>query len=191
MNSQCMFTAAQYCHCDGKAICVPPFWSSSTFIWISLYLYCLQRSNFFYWQIRSTVVRLSIEFCTWQSKFEYILSCKLNFGIFLWMRERERERCVSLLWYFSAREMPFVALYRFCFWHFDPEEGFIRWLEVHFSVLRQKNLMNEPVPARSAVLLYRATRHHFSSTIPTFCRTLVMCTPVSIFFSCKMVIRLH
>lgn len=98
------------------------------------------------------------------------------------MNERERERDLSLLWYFSAREMPFVALYRFCFWHFDPEEGFIRWLEVHFSVLRQKNLMNEPVPARSAVFLYRTTRHHFSSTIPTFCRTLVMCTPVSIFF---------
>lgn len=98
MNSQCMFTAAQYCHCDGKAICVPPFWSSSTFIWFSLYLYCLQKSNFFYWQIRSTVVRLSIEFCTWQSKFEYILSCKLNFGIFLWMREREI--CLSAVVFF-------------------------------------------------------------------------------------------
>lgn len=62
-------------------------------------------------------------------KFEYILSCKLNFGIFLWTRESAKERFVSLLWYFSAKEMPFVALYRSCLWHFNPEEGFIRQLE--------------------------------------------------------------
>lgn len=38
-NSQCMFTAAQYCHRDGKAICVPPFRSSGTLILLSLYLF--------------------------------------------------------------------------------------------------------------------------------------------------------
>ena len=54
--------------------------------------------------------------------------------------------------------MWFVALYRFCHWNFDPEERFIRRVKVHFSVLRQKSLMNEPVPACSALkLLCRAT----------------------------------
>lgn len=58
-------------------------------------------------------------------KFEYILSCKLNFGIFLWTREREREVCLSAVVFFCKGD----AICWSCLWHFDPEEGFISQLE--------------------------------------------------------------
>lgn len=96
----------------------------------------------------------------------------------------ERRAFVSRLCYFSAREMPFVALYRFFLWRFDPEIGFIKWLQIHLSALRHQNLMNEPVPVCSAVS-YCREQQGISSHTPfhLFCRTLVMCIPVSCLFT--------
>lgn len=100
--------------------------------------------------MRSIIVQSSIEFCTWQSNLtrSWVVNSTLVFSY-----EREREKvCFSAVVFFCYLlliKILSLSLSLFL-WCFDPEEGFIWWF-VHFSVLRQKNLMNEAVPARSAL----------------------------------------
>lgn len=123
------------------------------------------------------VVWWSIKFCTWQSK--WVVNSTLVF--FLWRKESglslvcaifQQERCHLLLFTDSFR------------WRFDPEIGFIKWLQIHLSALRQQNLMNEPVPVRSAVSYCREQQGISSHTpFQLFRRNLVMCIPVSCLFT--------